>query len=487
MSSSKRCLANPMCAYVTKVEAYRSVIATPGRFLHLAVEMSLEFRDIELMVYDEADRYGCKEMLSHIRLFEMGFAVQLQEIVHRLPPTRQNLLFSATLPSTVAEFAKANLTNPALIRLDADANLSPDLEVAFLYLKPQEKDAALVVWLKTLLRDRPKDQVKNQAIVFAATKHHVEYIATLLRDLGFSTSFIYGSLDQIARQKQLQLFRNAETEILVVTDVAARGLDIPIMDNVINYDLPSSPRIFIHRVGRTARAGRKGTAASLVTRDDLPYLVDLDNFLNLKLFESVPSRLGTIPAALLDEASDSVQSIVQQENTNLEALRGVMRKGQGMYERSRSKASPNAYRSAKARSSDMAANGGLPIHPRLRFTEVDSTEGSQARSAILRSLQQFQPAETVLESGNRGGDGNAALMRERRGRLGKSLDRSKQRDMRIKDAGEDPEQAGPDEGANRGSGKHVSSKSYRDPSFFISHEKPEHERNKRWLNNVNIR
>ena len=124
---------------------------------------------------------------------------------------------------------------------------------------------------------------QHSTVVFTATKHHVEYIATLLRISGFTVSHAYSSLDQTARKMQVQDFRTGMTNILVTTDLAARGIDIPVLANVINYDFPGQPKIFIHRVGRTARAGQKGWSYSLVRDSDAPYVLDLQLFLGRRL------------------------------------------------------------------------------------------------------------------------------------------------------------------------------------------------------------
>lgn len=342
----------------------------------------------------------------------MGFESQLNEITVRLPPTRQSLLFSATLPTTVAEFAKASLNNPSLVRLDAESNLSPDLKLSFYLIRPSDKDAALALTLRKLLRDetlRQSDR-KSQAIVFCATKHHVEYLSVLLSATGYTTSSVFGSLDQIARQRQLRSFRDGDSEILVVTDVAARGLDIPVMDNVINYDYPPNPRLFIHRVGRTARAGQKGRAISLVTKDDLPFVCDLEAVVGLNIRSSDPPLLGTLPRAQIDDASHSLKGLEQDEAQTLPALREVMRKGQGMYERSRSKATPNGYRNAKGIDSGSASDRPDTIHPDFH---IDAPP-SEAQTQLLESLSQFRPAETVMELGNRGKSSTTQLMNDRR-------------------------------------------------------------------------
>ena len=220
------------------------VIATPGRFLHLKVEMGLDLSSVRYVVFDEADR-----------LFEMGFAAQLAEILHALPPARQTLLFSATLPKSLVEFARAGLQEPNLVRLDSESKISPDLESAFFTMKSAEKEGALLHVLSDIIKipagqtdvtKRLKDDAakmskkrkrgdvdgvkpnesptEHSTIVFCSTKHHVEYLATLLRKSGFAVSHAYGSLDQTARKMQVQDFRSGLTDILVVTDVAARGI-----------------------------------------------------------------------------------------------------------------------------------------------------------------------------------------------------------------------------------------------------------------------
>lgn len=341
----------------------------------------------------------------------MGFESQLNEITARLPPTRQSLLFSATLPTNVAEFAQASLNNPNLIRLDAENSISPDLTLGFYLVKPTDKDAVLLIALRRLLRETPATPArKRQAIVFAATKHHVEYLTVLLSASGFATSSVFGSLDQVARQRQLKSFREGDSEVLVVTDVAARGLDIPIMDNVINYDHPPSSRLFIHRVGRTARAGQKGRAISLVTRDDLPYLCDLQTVVGIDIQHADPQKLGAVPRSLIDDSNHSLRGLEHEEARVLPALREVMRKGQGMYERSRPKASPRGYRLAKM--IDIAATTDRPtgVHP--DFDEDLVAQAAQAN--LLQSLSDFRPNETIIEIGRRGKSSHGDLMKQRR-------------------------------------------------------------------------
>ncbi len=303
--------------------------------------MNLDLRSVQYIVFDEADR-----------LFEMGFETALSEIIHRLPSSRQTLLFSATLPKSLIDFAKAGLQEPKLVRLDADSKISSDLRMAFFSVKQAEKEACLLALLRNVIkvplrgfqkeRDTTSDEsskakgkgkdrphtAPHQTIIFTATKHHVEYITSLLTSAGFSVAHIYGKLDQTARSQQLQRFLQGDCDILVVTDVAARGIDVPVLANVVNYDFPGpGARLFVHRVGRTARAGAKGWAWSFVNGREVPFLLDLQLFLGrpLKIVGSEgPAKftkgsgeepfvnsliLGSIHRAWLDEESEYIRML----------------------------------------------------------------------------------------------------------------------------------------------------------------------------------
>lgn len=373
---------------------------------------------------------------SDFSLFEMGFELQLREILHRLPTTRHNLLFSATLPTSLAEFAKAGLNNPAFIRLDTEHRISPDLELAFLSVKPGEKEAALLVVLREAIGIRNAGAISDdspRAIIFASTKHHVEYLSTLLRAANYRTSYIYGSLDQVARQQQLRHFREGETEVLVVTDVAARGLDIPTMGHVINFDFPSGVRVFVHRVGRTARAGQKGHAWTLVTRDDLPYLHDLETFLERSI-TSDASAFGTVPRDSLEATSEYIHHSLEISEPQLAALRTVMKRGQAMFERSRSKASREGYRALKA---DKNVLNRTTPHPSFQSGDTDSGVGEK-RANLLAAIQEYNPHETIFEVGARGGQQTTAVvMKQRRVALARSQARKRQHETLVDDTVQD--------------------------------------------------
>jgi ATP-dependent RNA helicase DDX54/DBP10 len=405
------------------------VIATPGRFLHLKVEMNLDLSSIRYVVFDEADR-----------LFEMGFAAQLTEILHGLPSNRQTLLFSATLPKSLVEFARAGLQEPTLIRLDTESKISPDLQNAFFSVKSSEKEGALLYILQDVIKmptgptevaqQRKKEDsnarnwknnkrkraemeyavntrespTKHSTIVFAATKHHVDYLYSLLHEAGFAVSYVYGSLDQTARKIQVQNFRTGMSNILVVTDVAARGIDIPILANVINYDFPSQPKIFIHRVGRTARAGRKGWSYSLVRDQDVPYLLDLQLFLGRRLVigrefgdqvnfaEDVVT--GSLPREGLSQTCEWVSKVLG-DDADLAAQRTVAAKGEKLYMRTRNAAS---LESAKRSKQVVSSDNWTSIHPLFQ----DETSNLEVeREKMLARIGGYRPPETIFEVNNR--------------------------------------------------------------------------------------
>jgi ATP-dependent RNA helicase DDX54/DBP10 len=404
--------------------------------------MNMDLKSVQYVVFDEADR-----------LFEMGFETALNEILHRLPASRQTLLFSATLPKSLVEFAKAGLQDPKLVRLDAESKISTDLKMAFFSVKPAEKEACLLALLRDVIQvplgapkeDGPAEQHKkgkhreqvtapHQTLVFAATKHHVEYLLNLLTTAGYAVSHIYGSLDQSARTFQMDQFRRGLTSILVVTDVAARGIDIPVLENVINYDFPQGARVFVHRVGRTARAGRQGWAWSFVTHTELPYLLDLQLFLGRPLISEVAEDgdqvyvgnlvLGTFDRERIDADVEFIRTL-EEASHSLQPLREVMKRGHAMYERSKGKASQASYKRAKEMAKEgkwMLAGSDSGLHPvLLRGTGgKERRQKEDMRKVLLKAVNAFTPNETVFELGKKGDAENAKLMKERRKALTKA-------------------------------------------------------------------
>ncbi|CAN6439090.1 unnamed protein product [Victoria cruziana] len=370
------------------------IIATPGRLMHHLDEIDdMSLRTVQYVVFDEAD---C--------LFGMGFAEQLHKILGHLSGTRQTLLFSATLPSALAEFAKAGLHDPQLVRLDLETRISPDLKLMFFTLRQEEKYAALLY----LVRERISSA--QQTLIFVSTKHHVEFLNVLFKKEGIDASVVYGDMDQDARKIHLSMFRSRKTMLLVVTDVAARGIDIPLLDNVINWDFPPKPKIFVHRVGRAARAGRTGTAYSFVTSEDMPYLLDLHLFLSKPLkpapteeelvkdkdgvlsgisrdIESGETVYGRFPQSALDMISDKVRQTVDG-CAELISLEKACSNGFKLYSKTKPLPSRESIKRAK----------GLPregLHPIFK-NELENNE--LAALAFSEQLKAFRPKQTILES-----------------------------------------------------------------------------------------
>ncbi|KAL4277472.1 hypothetical protein AHAS_Ahas20G0310600 [Arachis hypogaea] len=389
------------------------IIATPGRLMHHLSEVDdMSLRTVEYVVFDEAD---C--------LFGMGFAEQLHQILSQLGENRQTLLFSATMPSALAEFAKAGLRDPQLVRLDLETKISPDLKTVFFTLRQEEKYAALLY----LVRERiGSDQ---QTLIFVSTKHHVEFLNILFREEGIEPSVCYGDMDQDARKIHVSRFRSRKTMLLIVTDVAARGIDIPLLDNVINWDFPPKPKIFVHRVGRAARAGRTGTAYSFVTSEDMAYLLDLHLFLSkpikaapteeevLQNMTGVMSKIeqamangetvyGRFPQTVLDLVSDRVREIIDT-NAELESLQRTCNNAFRLYMKTKPLPSKESIRRVK----DLPREG---LHP--MFKNVLET-GELMALAFSEHLKKFRPKQTILEA-----EGEAAKSKHVQGPSGQWVD-----------------------------------------------------------------
>eukprot|EP00931_Biecheleriopsis_adriatica_P004094 TRINITY_DN105812_c0_g1_i1.p1 TRINITY_DN105812_c0_g1~~TRINITY_DN105812_c0_g1_i1.p1 ORF type:complete len:964 (-),score=242.14 TRINITY_DN105812_c0_g1_i1:48-2660(-) len=344
------------------------IIATPGRLMHHILEAELSLSRVEMLVFDEADR-----------LFELGFAEQLQKILDACPQSRQCLLFSATLPAQLVAFSRAGIKDPAFVRLDVETTLSESLDLWYLFIRKDEKLAAAV----SILRRFHKDE--KTTIMFVATKHHVEFFGELLQQLGLTVAVVYGTMDQTARQEQIARFRHKKARILVTTDVAARGVDIPLLDHVLNFDFPPSAKLFIHRCGRTARAGRSGLAASLVTLEDLPYTVELMTFLGHKLqvadasaqeTDSKTPVIGAIPA--LDHEVEALDLLLAEEGSIIKSLQKSMMASYHLYNKTR----PSASKASVARAKELLESCGGPaqlqglMHPAFRDENSVKQHGS---------------------------------------------------------------------------------------------------------------
>ena len=224
------------------------IVGTPGRINDHLTRKSLTLHNTEFLVLDETDR-----------MLDMGFSEQIEQIIQHIPSKRQTLLFSATLPHNITKMASSYLNNPVRIAIDTSCAPAPNIKQDTLRMREEEKYPHLL----SQLNDRT-----GSIIVFVKTKHGTEKMASRLLKEGHQANAIHGDLRQHKRNRTIADFRNKKYRILVATDVAARGLDIPHIEHVINYDLPQCAEDYIHRIGRTARAGAEGHALNLVAPAD---------------------------------------------------------------------------------------------------------------------------------------------------------------------------------------------------------------------------
>src|SRR3974390_1236145 len=240
------------------------LVATPGRLLDLAGQRAVDLSHIECFVLDEADR-----------MLDMGFIRDIRRVIRLLPARRQNLMFSATYAEPIRELARGLLRDPALIEV-APRNAAAELVTQHVYKVPKEHKRHLLAHLI-------EDGNWHQVLVFTPPKHGANRLTSQLESSGIRAAAIHGNKSQAARVRALADFKANKITALVATEVAARGLDIKELPHVVNYELPNVPEDYVHRIGRTARAGGAGCAISLVAPDEKPLLRDIEKLLGRTL------------------------------------------------------------------------------------------------------------------------------------------------------------------------------------------------------------
>jgi ATP-dependent RNA helicase RhlE len=236
------------------------LVATPGRLLDLFQQNAVKFSELEILVLDEADR-----------MLDMGFIHDIKRIMKLIPAKRQTLLFSATFSDDIRQLAKQFTNNPVEVSVTPKNSTAPSVEQAIVHVQKSNKTALLI----KLIQENKWEQV----LVFSRTKHGANRIAKKLETQGIKAAAIHGNKSQGARTKALAEFKSNDLNVLVATDIAARGIDIDRLPNVINFDLPHVPEDYVHRIGRTGRAGATGHAVSFVTDEDTKQLKDIQNLI----------------------------------------------------------------------------------------------------------------------------------------------------------------------------------------------------------------
>jgi ATP-dependent RNA helicase RhlE len=255
------------------------LVATPGRLLDLVQQGHVRLDTVTTLVLDEADR-----------MLDMGFIRDIRKIVAALPRKRQSMLFSATMPKDVEHLAQSILHQPVRIDVSPPKMTAENIDQRVFYVSTPDKRALLATLLK--------DETMARVLVFTRTKHAANRVAEHLEKGGFSSEAIHGNKSQGARQRALQRFRSGEARILVATDIAARGIDIDNVTHVVNFELPNEPESYVHRIGRTARAGAAGIAISFCDATENVHLRDIEKLTkcSLTVMQGKPSADRAAPA-----------------------------------------------------------------------------------------------------------------------------------------------------------------------------------------------
>lgn len=244
------------------------LVATPGRLLDLHNQKVFKLDQVEMLILDEADR-----------MLDMGFARDINRIIAQLPQRRQNLLFSATFSKEIKKLANGLLNHPVTVEATPENSTAEKVDQKAYRVDQKQKPAVVVKMIE--------EGDWSQVLIFTRTKHRANKLSQILEKKGISSAAIHGNKSQGARTKALDGFKKGSVRVLVATDIAARGLDIPLLPHVINFELPNVPEDYVHRIGRTGRAGANGEAISLVSADEMEYLDGIEKLLRQSLNATV--------------------------------------------------------------------------------------------------------------------------------------------------------------------------------------------------------
>jgi ATP-dependent RNA helicase RhlE len=258
------------------------LVATPGRLIDLIEQGALSLKAVEILVLDEADQ-----------MLDLGFIHALKAIVKMLPAKRQTLFFSATMPKAIKELADRFLTNPAQVSVAPAATTAERVDQYVTFVQQSEKQALLTMMLRSGFSERGN---MDRVLIFTRTKHGADRVVKLLGGNGIPANAIHGNKSQPQRERALAAFKEGSVKILVATDIAARGIDVSGVSHVINFELPNVAEQYVHRIGRTARAGAAGVAIAYCAEDERAYLKDIEKLTKQKI------EIAPLPENFLKEA-----------------------------------------------------------------------------------------------------------------------------------------------------------------------------------------
>lgn len=267
--------------------------ATPGRLLDLMNQGFVKLDHIKMLVLDEADR-----------MLDMGFVNDVKKVIAKVPSKRQTLFFSATMPNEIQQLANSILRNPEKVEVTPVSSTADTIEQSLFYVEKSDKRSLLIHLLK--------DKSIKTALVFTRTKHGADKVVKDLTRVGITAEAIHGNKSQNARQRALTNFKNRTTRVLIATDIAARGIDIDELTHVINYELPNIPETYVHRIGRTGRAGASGIAFSFCDEEEIEFLKDIHKLIakNIPVNEAHPYPMS--PALVAKKMEPGKKTSTQQ-------------------------------------------------------------------------------------------------------------------------------------------------------------------------------
>jgi ATP-dependent RNA helicase RhlE len=337
------------------------LVATPGRLLDLIDQRYINLKDIAFFVLDEADR-----------MLDMGFVHDVKKIIAKLPQKRQSLFFSATMPPEIQKLSSTILISPSKVEVTPVSSTAETIQQSLFFVDKKDKRSLLLHVLKT--------QAIPTALVFTRTKHGADKVAQGLTRAGIRAEAIHGNKSQNARQRALLNFKTRQTRILVATDIAARGIDIDELTHVINFELPNVPETYVHRIGRTGRAGASGIALSFCDAEEKEFLRDIEKLIGLRIpvVEDHPHPLGNYTSA--PSAAASLQNGGGRDGGN---------GGRGRQNNGRSNNNANGRRDGRGNSQLNGRNGAPAQHngrpPRAGQDVV--RKGSVSSLAELEALE----------------------------------------------------------------------------------------------------